>query len=133
MLRALDQFPTKATTLKTKNGNASLMKIDIFKKVMYYSVFDAKGRMKVWPLAIDRVREVWAANKQGKFPEELQEAKILAAEAVMDFADVTGEIELKELPKKRRKNRRGRGRGQGNTNNKRRNNKSRRPNPNKKK
>ena len=106
---ALDKFPSKATTLKVKGGNASLMKIDIFKKIMYYSMQDPKGRLKVWPLSIDRVNEVWSANKRGQFPEELQEARILEAEATMDFADVTGEIELKELPKRRRKKRRGRG------------------------
>ncbi len=106
---ALDQFPSKATTLKTKAGNASLMKIDIFKKIMYYSMQEPKGRIKVWPLSIERVGEVWAANKKGEFPEVLQEAQILEAEAATDFADVTGEIELKELPKRRRNKRRNRG------------------------
>ena len=104
---ALDQFPTKATSLKTKEGNASLMKIDVFKRLMYYTVQDAMGRIRVIPLATDHVKTIWEANKKGKIPDELQEKAVVDEETEMDYADVTGEIELKELPRRRRKKKRG--------------------------
>ena len=106
---ALDHFPMKASNLRTKAGTASLMKVDIFKNVMYYTMTDTKGRIRVIPLSIDRVNRVWAENKKGVIPDELEDKKALLEDAAaMDYADVTGEIELKELPKRRSKRRKGR-------------------------
>ncbi len=101
---ALDQFPMDADKLRTKAGYANLIKIDIFKQLMYYAAPDKSGRVRIIPLSIDRVRYVRSENKKGNEPDELQERQEFA-EVEVDFADVTGGIELKEMPRRRKRGR----------------------------
>jgi len=112
---ALEDFPRKADRIKTKKGNASLIKTNIFKGLLYYSYDDPMLRGPMAALTKQRVKDIQAMNKAGEYPEELLDIEALMAQETakaskVGFADVTGEIELPET-KRRRKGSKNKGRG----------------------
>lgn len=113
---ALEDFPVSADYIKTAKGKAALIKTDIFKGLMFYTIIDAKIRGPIVALDKDRVKEILAMNKKGELPDDLvsyDTAALLETEKEIGFEDVTGVIEL-PVEKKKRKSR-----------NKRRSNKNR--------
>ena len=113
---ALEAFPKRADKLHTEAGSATLIKTDIFKQLMYYIYEGKSGFKKVHALHVSRVKEILALNKAGKKPLDLKALDILeqSEEIDLDFADVTGEIQLANDPKKKRRRR---NRGNRNKNN----------------
>lgn len=113
-LDALKHFPTHANVIKTQKGNASLVKTDIFKGIMYYAYDDISMRGVFHPLDKEKVKEVLALNKKGVLPEDLTgftEASNTPKE--IGFADVTGEIELPNKKSKKKKKKPSPGGGNG--------------------
>jgi cell fate regulator YaaT (PSP1 superfamily) len=111
-LDALESFPKKVDQLKTKAGTANLIKTDIFKGLMYYAYQKERGRGPVIVLTKERVHEVKDMNLRDELPMQLieqAELEALEAEKKMDFADVTGIIELPDQKKKKRRKSRRRG------------------------
>jgi len=110
-LDALQDFPKRANTLKTKAGNAKLMKTDIFKGIMYYITQTEMGKRIVHPMTTDKVKEVLEMNKNGEYPESLRDLIIVDIpdidEEEFDFDSVNDVIDLppEERKKRRRKNR----------------------------
>ncbi|MEO0338250.1 MAG: regulatory iron-sulfur-containing complex subunit RicT [Bacteroidota bacterium] len=113
-LEALEDFPEGGERLKTSKGNAILIKTDIFKKIMFYVIEGERG--KIYPLPVDKVAEIIRENKAGvhNFDLSLLRTELVFpdAEEEIDFADVTGEIELPEERRRKKKKR-------GNRNNRR--------------
>ena len=103
---ALKTFPMKVHKLKTKSHEASFIKADIFKDVMHFSYKSEHGRYMVIAIDKDRVKEIAEMNKNGEYPEVFITEEDLDLEQELDFADVTGVIELKEEVKRRKKKRR---------------------------
>lgn len=106
-LDALDSFPENADTLKLKNGKAQLIKMDIFKGIMYYS-YHEEMRNVIVALDKDVVADLKADIAKGIFPESLQEHKyseeLENEEEEWDYDDDgTGEIELPAEKRKRKK------------------------------
>jgi len=107
-LDALQDFPEDVDILKTKKGRASLLKTDIFKRLIYYTYEVERGKSTVVAVSVDRVKEIKRFNQKGEFPDDL-----LLPEAEfdedgvpnVDFEDVTGAVELPE-EKRRRKGKR---------------------------
>ncbi len=130
---ALSYFPMKAEVLESKSGRVYLQKIDIFKKLMYYTRTDSKGRFTMITLSPERAREIFEKNKKGNIPEQIldQRNEDAIADPILDFEDVTGGIELKELPK-RRKGRRKKRPDRGGKNRRPQNRKSRPQKPSRK-
>ncbi|MBX2816472.1 MAG: hypothetical protein KTR24_10755 [Saprospiraceae bacterium] len=124
---AVKKFP-KADKLKTQEGMAYFIKVDIFKKLMYYNLKLNSGRSHLVGLDIESVREIKKLNKQGEFPESFKSYLIAPQfeEPEVDFdADLTGSIVLKDDPKRRRRggkrknrNKKRKGRGKSNQNKK---------------
>jgi len=107
---ALKSFPRRADKLKTKLGNAVLIKTDIFKKLMYYSYETDRGRGILIALDVERVHEVMNLNKSGEFPDDLPGERILLNDEESDVevsADVTEGFDLPEVKKKKNKRRGG--------------------------
>jgi cell fate regulator YaaT (PSP1 superfamily) len=103
-MEAIEEFPQDVDILKYQGGSASLIKMDIFKRLLYYSVEIEKGRNVMMALPLERVKLVKEMNKKGQFPEQLADPKdMIAVEEELDFADVTGDIELPDHRKKRNK------------------------------
>lgn len=102
---ALQHFPTQANYIATKKGRASLVKTDIFKGLMYYVYEDISMRGVFHPLDKEKVKEILAMNKKGQYPEDLTSFTSIkeGVEKELEYADVTGEIELPNNKKKKKK------------------------------
>ena len=113
-LDALESFPENAETIQTEKGNAKLIKTDIFKQLMFYSLKDDLGRNKIYALHIDKVKSIKEMIEKGEKPQNLDGHNVLMEidDETIDFEDnVTGVIELPTT--KKRKKRKGRGKNRG--------------------
>ncbi|HUM66591.1 MAG TPA: regulatory iron-sulfur-containing complex subunit RicT [Chitinophagaceae bacterium] len=120
-LDALQHFPDNCDAIKIARGNAYLVKKDIFKNLMWYTLPDST---KQYPLSIERVLKIKSLNQQGVFPEELEPVEVVSSkpkEVEPEMADLVGQISLQTLEKAERKRRQktrekaqgGRDKGQG--------------------
>ncbi len=104
-LDALQFFPTDADSLELARGRAFLVKKDIFRNLMWYTLSDSN---KQYPLSIETVKKIKAQNKQGIRPEELETVEVISGkpkEVEPEYADLVGQISLKSLEKTTRKRR----------------------------
>ena len=102
---ALQFFPEDADMIEVTRGRAFLVKKDIFRNLMWYSLSDSS---KQYPLTIERVKKIKELNRQGIKPEELEPAELVTnkpKEIEPVYADVVGQISLKSLEKTSRKRR----------------------------
>ncbi|MDA3614442.1 PSP1 domain-containing protein [Polluticaenibacter yanchengensis] len=98
-LDALQDFPENADFLETTKGRAMLIKKDIFKNLMWYTLPDSN---RLYPLTIVRVKEILSLNHRGVKADELQPVELSAnksKELEPEFVDVVGQISLKSLDK----------------------------------
>ncbi len=104
-LEALNNFPSNAKVLRLKSYDARLVKLDIFKGLMYYSIKHEMDRSKIYAVTKERVQEIVEMNKKGKTPEEIGAAQFVNedAEGDLDFVDDVGQIELSSKAKQKRK------------------------------
>jgi cell fate regulator YaaT (PSP1 superfamily) len=102
---ALQFFPTDADMLETAKGRAFLVKKDIFRNLMWYTMADSN---KQYPLTIEMVKKIKAQNREGIKPEVLETAEVITGkpkEVEPEYADIVGQISLKSLEKTTRKRR----------------------------
>lgn len=96
-LDALQHFPENVDQLEIQRGRAFLVKKDIFKNLMWFTV---EGSTKHYPLTISRVKEIKQLNAKGIRPEELEAVEITSSkpkEVEPEFVDVVGQISLRSL------------------------------------
>jgi hypothetical protein len=116
-LDALQHFPEHADVLETAKGRAQLIKKDIFKNLMWYTLPDSN---KQYPLDIETVRKIKSMNEKGIRPEELETADVTTGSKVKEvepqFVDVVGQISLRSLERnaQKRKSKGNREQGTGN-------------------
>lgn len=102
-LDALQQFPENCDTIKVAKGNAFLVKKDIFKNLMWYTLPDSN---KQYPITIERVKKIKTLNAQGVIPEELEAVDLTSPkgkETEQKFVELVGQISLQSLEKADRK------------------------------
>jgi cell fate regulator YaaT (PSP1 superfamily) len=102
-LDALQHFPENADTLQVAKGTAVLIKKDIFRNLMWYSLPDSS---KQYPLTIDRVKKIKFENSNNIVPQELEAVEVTSTkpkEVEPEFVDVVGQISLRTLEKTERK------------------------------
>jgi cell fate regulator YaaT (PSP1 superfamily) len=98
-LDALQHFPENCDTIQVTRGNAFLIKKDIFKNLMWYSLPESN---KQYPLTIERVKKIKSLNQQGVIPDELEAVDLSAArpkETETQFVELVGQISLRTLDK----------------------------------
>jgi len=98
-LDALQHFPDNADTLQVVRGNAFLIKKDIFKNLMWYTLPDSN---KQYPVTIERVRKIKQLNAQGVIPDELEAVDLSTnkpKESESGFVELVGQISLNTLEK----------------------------------
>jgi hypothetical protein len=78
-LDALQHFPENCDVLQVAKGNAFLIKKDIFKNLMWYTLPDSN---KQYPLSLERVRKIKSQNQQGIRPEELEPVDLSASKTL---------------------------------------------------
>ena len=106
-LDALNDFPKQEKILKTESGDAEFVKMDIFKKLIWYTY--KENRSKWYKLSLEQVQEIIDLNNKNEvsIPLEDYESEIEEVVAV-DFENVVGQDSLTrfDTPKKnRRRNR----------------------------
>ncbi len=102
---ALQFFPDDADMLEMEKSRAFLVKKDIFRNLMWYTMPDSN---KQYPLTIERVKKIKELNKQGIRPADLEPVEVVSnkpKEIEPTYADVVGQISLKALEKTSRKRR----------------------------
>lgn len=102
---ALQFFPTDADTLEVARGRAFLVKKDIFRNLMWYTMAESN---KQYPLTIDTVKKIKAQNREGIRPEEMETVEVVTGkpkEVEPEYADLVGQISLRSLEKTTRKRR----------------------------
>ncbi len=72
-LDALSHFPSSSTTLDTEKGRAFCIKIDVFKKKMWFAYVDSS--MAWYDFDIDLIKKLIAKNKRGEKTPPLEELK----------------------------------------------------------
>ena len=106
-LDALDAFPKQEKVLKTEKGDAVFIKMDIFKKLLWYTY--KEDRAKWYKLSLDQVTEIIELNKNNEVSIPLEDYESEIQEVVkVDFENVVGQDSLTrfDAPKKsRRRNR----------------------------
>ena len=68
-------FPAPNVHLKTKKGKCFYNKIDIFKKIVWYSYADDNS--KIFAIPLEKVNEIIKMNSEGKYPETLEEFAVV--------------------------------------------------------
>ena len=117
---ALEDFPDRAERLKTAAGTAILIKTDVFKRLMFYTYAEHRG--KFFAIHVDQIWEALDMIKQGKMPGSLEDILAMAPqpeveefqEAEPDFENVHDVIQLpmEQRKKKKKSNQKGRDRSQ---------------------
>ncbi|WP_456423133.1 PSP1 domain-containing protein [Lutibacter sp.] len=107
-LDALTDFPKADVVLKTEKGEATFIKMDIFKRVFWYTY--KENRSKWYKLTLEQVKEIIELNKNNETVHSLEEYELdLIEEGIDKFEDVVGQDSLTrfDIPKrkKKRKNR----------------------------
>ena len=106
-LDALNDFPKQEVVLKTENGDAEFVKMDIFKRLLWYTY--KENRSKWYRLSLDQVLEIIELNKNKEVAVPLEDYESEIEEVVkVDFENVVGQDSLTrfDAPKKsRRRNR----------------------------
>ncbi|MEM6724083.1 MAG: regulatory iron-sulfur-containing complex subunit RicT, partial [Bacteroidota bacterium] len=107
-MEALRDFPKNADVIETEAGRAYLIKMDIFKGIMYYTYRESQIA-KHYAIPKERIHEILEMKAKGIKPAELKGAGILETnvdemDVGFESADLTGVIELP--PEKRKKKRR---------------------------
>ncbi|MEP7252664.1 MAG: regulatory iron-sulfur-containing complex subunit RicT [Ginsengibacter sp.] len=102
-LDALQHFPDDAEVIEVTKGKAFLIKKDIFRNLMWYSMPDST---KHYPLSIDSVKKIQDQNRKGIRPDTLETVEVVSGkikEVEPEFVDVVGHITIKSLDKQTRK------------------------------
>ena len=111
-LDALNDFPKQEKILKTEKGDVEFVKIDIFKKTLWYTY--KENRAKWFKLSLEQVLEIIDLNKNNEVAIPLEEYESEIEELVtVDFENVVGQDSLTrfDAPKKsRRRNRKNKNR-----------------------
>jgi len=105
---ALKEFPDNRKRLKTKEGEAYYLKMDVLKGMMWYSYADQFG--SYIGLQKDKVREIQEMNAKGELPESLEDFTEKIIDVGPSFDDVIGQDDLTRFdnqnkPKKKKNKR----------------------------
>ncbi len=112
-LDALDEFPSMETTFETEKGAAHCMKIDVFKKEMWFAYVD--GGFNWHKFSLDQVKEFIAISKEGGKNAPLEDLENDSIEVKKEFVDVIQENSLERFERKNRnRNRKNKPNPQGN-------------------
>jgi cell fate regulator YaaT (PSP1 superfamily) len=105
-LDALQAFPKQEKVLKTESGEAVFVKMDIFKKLLWYTYKD--NTFKWYKLTLDQVQEIIDLNKNNEEAAPLEDYESdITEEVKIDFENVVGQDSLTRFdapkPKKGRR------------------------------
>lgn len=92
---ALKSFPDNHIVLKTRKGDATYNKSDIFKGLMWYSyVFDKNNMMAI---PAEKVKEIIEMNNKGKMPEQLEDYAFIKEQRNTEYGEEGQNVDLSKL------------------------------------
>lgn len=68
---ALKDFPDTNVPIKTRQGEANVIKIDVFARIIWYAY--KTNDSDIYALPVDQVKKLQNMNKQGKLIEKLED------------------------------------------------------------
>jgi len=99
---ALKEFPKSSKKIVTQEGEAKFVKLDVFKKVMYYfNVNNPTSELLELPVA--SVQKILELNKIGEIPENFDSYIKTQIESEVSFEDATGQDNINRFDKKKLK------------------------------
>jgi cell fate regulator YaaT (PSP1 superfamily) len=101
-LDALNSFPSMESRFETEKGWAHCVKIDVFKKEMWFA-YD-KGGIVWYKFSVDDIQEFLAMSAKGQKTEPLEDLAKNVEETKPDFVDVIGEDSLERFERKEKQN-----------------------------
>ncbi len=93
-IQELKEFPQPNVQLKTKKGRGIYNKIDIFKKIVWYSY--SNDASTIFALPLDKVKMIIKMNNEGKVPETLEEFALVNQKKVEEGNNISMD-ELKHI------------------------------------
>lgn len=103
-LDALKEFPSMESTFETVNGTATCMKIDVFKKELWFSY--QNNSMNWFKFPLNEVKGFLKISNVGEKTASLEDlAKDLTEEVKRDFMDVIQENSLERFERKNQRRR----------------------------
>ncbi len=120
----LRQFPDTKKRLKTKQGEAYFVKMDVLKETFWYAY--AEQYSSFIPLKVDKVWQIQNMNEKGSLPESLEDFSESVFDTGPSYDDVIGQGDLTRFDrenkgrkkKSKKNNNRNRGNRKRNDNNK---------------
>ncbi|WEK68953.1 MAG: regulatory iron-sulfur-containing complex subunit RicT [Candidatus Chryseobacterium colombiense] len=112
-LDALSNFPSSSTTLDTEKGRAFCIKIDVFKKKMWFAYVE--NSMAWYDFDIDLVKKLISKNKRGEKTLPLEDLK--EPETSIKSIDLIQENNVDRFEKKNKGNNRHKNQNRSNNNN----------------
>ena len=104
-LDALQSFPKQDKILKTEKGDAIFVKMDIFKKIVWYTYKEES--FKWFRLSLEQVQKIIVLNDNDELALPLDEYELeVTVQPIVDFENVVGQDSLTrfDTPKKSRNN-----------------------------
>lgn len=92
---ALKSFPDTHIVLRTKKGDASYSKTDVFKGLMWYSY--AFDRNNIMAIPAEKVKEIIDMNNKGKMPEQLEDYAFIKEQRNTEYGEEGQNVDLSKL------------------------------------
>jgi cell fate regulator YaaT (PSP1 superfamily) len=102
-LDALQYFPENADVLEVTKGRAFLIKKDIFRNLMWYTMPESTRH---YPLSIESVLKIQKQNRDGIKPDTLETVEVSSGKPKVvepEYVDVVGQISLRALDRNAQK------------------------------
>ena len=115
-LDALNNFPSIESKFETEKGSAHCVKIDVFKKEMWFAY--ERGSVLWYKFSIEDIQEFLQMNKDGKKTESLEELAKAAVDNKPTFGDGIEEDSLERFERKEKTKRKRINKAKPNNNNK---------------
>ena len=96
----LKDFPDTKIRLKFKKGDAKFVKLDVFKKTMFYSYLDSPSDM--WSLKVQSVKEVINLNKKRFIPKQIEDYIVKEIKQEAHFENASGKDNISRFQRKRK-------------------------------
>ena len=107
-VESLKDFPSNKVQLKTKKGTGKFVKMDVFKRLMFYYNPETPGDFIELP--VDGVKQLIELNKKGDIPVSFDEFTVEEEVVEVSFEDAMGQDNInrfdKKNPKKSKKRKR---------------------------
>jgi cell fate regulator YaaT (PSP1 superfamily) len=97
---ALKDFPSTKVQLKSKEGNAKFVKLDVFKGVLFYFNSDSPGDLL--ELSIENANKIIEVNKKGETPINFKDYTVELEQKEVSFEDAMGQDNISRFDKKKK-------------------------------